>query len=189
MNVQTKQKVRETVAYFESCFAELKGAKGRPFFRVRLDAAQAGSLIQRLEQCAGSRDREWFTLTSTHDKPERLRLTQPTTPNYEMNAAPVYLRGDAVRISGDRGSCNINFSGSVGGALLAERLRMAREKMRRFLEIRIPSRTWNLIEFIADIDLEAMESPEHRKLALTGGILAAELWGEEDFSDWETQDA
>lgn len=188
MATGTKNGSRKTIGYIECAQAELRGRSGRPFFRIRLEAAQTSDLLRLLKRCAASPNREWFALTSTHEKPERLKLTEQRTPNYEINAAPLYLRGEPVRISGDEGSCNIDFSGAVGGVLLMERLRSAQRRMRRFVEIRIPSRKRNLIEFIPDTDLEAMESAEHQRLAQAGGALAADTWSNEDFSDWESQD-
>jgi hypothetical protein len=180
-----KEKIRETVGYFEGLSGELRGARGRPFFRLRLDRAQVRKLLEGLDLCVQREGRRWFTLTSTHEKPARLRLTQMATPEYEDQAAAFYLRGEAMRISGDEGSCNINFSGSVGAPLLIERLRCAAKDMRRFLELRVPSRARNLIEFMADTTLEAVESAEHERLTLAGEKLAAEVLGAEDFSDWE----
>jgi hypothetical protein len=69
--------------------------------------------------------------------------------------------------------------------LLADRLRAGGEKMRRFVEIQVRSRKRNQVEFIPDIDLEAMETLEHEKLGRTGLTLAGEVWPESDFSDWE----
>lgn len=180
-----KKKVRQTLGYFDCLNGELNGPKGRPFFRVRLDKEWVERLRHALRDCAARGGRCWFTLTSTSEKPERLRLTEKQTPAYELNAESIYVRGEAVRISGDKGSCNIDFSGQVGASLLEERLETAQTRMRRFLDIRVPSRARNLIEFITDTELEAMPSPEHEKLAIASGLAAAEVLGAEDFSDWE----
>ena len=157
-------------------------------FLVRLDMEQTEEFLRHLEGCAACQGREWFAVTSSYDKPQRLRLTKELrVPDYELQAPAIYLRGEPVRISGREGSsCNINFSGAVGSWLLMRRVRSARERMRRFLEIRIPSRKHNLIAFFPDTDLEAVETPEHHKLAQTGATLAGDIWVAEDFSDWES---
>ncbi len=186
---QTKIKYRETIAYIECEDGELNGPMRRPFFRVRLNKAQAAELLGHLADCASSNGREWYTLTATHEKPSRLRLTRELrVPEYEQQAASIYLRGEPVRISGEDGSCNIVFSGAVGGKLLVERVEAAVERARRFLDIRILSRKRNLIDFLPDVDLEAAESVEHQKLSHTGALLTAATWPDEDFSDWESHD-
>jgi hypothetical protein len=126
----------------------------------------------------------------TYDDPTRLRLVRGDTPGYEAGAATIYLRGEIVKVTGREGSCNIDFSGPVGALLLAQRLQAARQRMRSFLEIRVPNRQRkkNLIEFIPDTELEARESAEHQKLALAGEALAADTLAENEFSDWDTQD-
>jgi len=189
VRMRPKKKHRGTVAYIECEDGELNGPRGRPFFRVRLNKAQAAELLGYLVDCASSNGREWYMLTATHEKPSRLRLTQELrVPEYEQQAASIYLRGEPVRISGEDGSCNISFSGAVGGKLLVERVEAGAERARRFLDIRILSRKRNLIDFLPDIDLEALESVEHQKLAHAGTLLAAETWSVEDFSDWEAHD-
>lgn len=183
--MKAKEKTRATIRYIEGLEGVLAGPKGRPFFRVRLNLKQISELIDALEQCARQDGRCWFTLTSTHDKPARLRLMQPATPDYELGASAVYMRGEAAWISGDEGSCNINFSGSDGALMLIKRLRDVQKKMRRFVDIRIPSRARNLIEFVADVDLEAAPSAEHERLAIGGGIVASQSLPADDFGDWE----
>ena len=169
----------------------LNGPGRQPFFRAKLDRQQSQELITRLEQCANADGRRWFLLLVTYDDTTRLLLMQQSPPAYEANAAPDYLRGDVLKVTGKKDSCNIEFSGRVGAPLLVERLQDVSRRMRRFLEIRVPNR-WNkrnLIEFIPDTDLEAAQTPEHRKLALAGEALTGQAWTEDDFSDWEPQDA
>lgn len=186
---KTRAKHRETIAYIEGEDGELNGPNRRPFFRVRLTKAQAAELLKYLVGCASSNGREWYTLTTTHERPSRLRLTRELRiADYEQQAASIYLRGEPVRISGEDGSCNINFSGAVGGKLLVERVEAAIKRARRFLEIRILSRKRNLIDFLPDVELEALESVEHQKLANMGALLATQSWSGEDFSDWEAHD-
>ena len=188
MRTRTKKQSRKTVGYVICDSGELNGPKGRPFFRVHLDRRQIQELAQLLKTCADRGERRWFTLTSTAERPERVRVTEGLTPAYEAKASPIYLRGKPIGISGNDGSCNINFSGPVGSGLLTDRLETASEAMRRFVEIRIPSRAHNLIEFIPDTRLEATESAEHQKLAVAGESMASEAWAEDDFRDWESQD-
>jgi len=175
---------RKTIDYVTCQLGELNTSKA--FYRARLTEPEVGQLVADLDRCAESDGPRWFTLTVTDEKPERLRLTEmPGAPQYELEAAAVYLRGDVFRVSGKAKSCNIDFSGRVGAVLLSERLRRAQARMRRFLEIRVPSRKRNLIEFIPDTDLEAADSPEHDKLAQAGEALGADLGSSDEFSDWE----
>jgi len=182
-----KTKYRETIAYLECEYGELNDPPQRPFFRVRLSKGQVEELLRLLGDCAAAEGRAWYTLTATYEKPARLRLTHELRiPDYEQQAASIYLRGEPVRISGDGGSCNINFSGAIGGSLMVERVQMALLRARDNIDIRIPSRKRNLIEFIPDTDREAEESREHQQLAEAGANMADDVWGNEDFSDWET---
>jgi hypothetical protein len=117
-----------------------------------------------------------------------LTLTKGRTPKYELNALAGYARGDAFRVSGRNQSCNIDFSGGDGASLLAKCIRSAQSKMRRFVEIRVPSRSRDIVEFIPDTDLESAGSTEHDRLATVGGVLAGAVWNQEDFSDWDAKD-
>ena len=188
MNENAKPRTRNTVGYVECAEGQLQGRNGRPFFRVRLDVSQTRVLLKYLDRCAASRNREWFTLTSTHDKPERLKLTRKRPPDYEVRAAPLYVRGDPIHISGNEGSCNIAFSGEFGGKMLADRLRTAQERMRRFVDMVVPNRKRQLIVFLPDVDLEAGISDEHQRLGQAGAALSATIWSSEDFADWESSD-
>jgi len=184
---RTKTRCRETIAYVECEYGELNDPPHRPFFLVRLNQAQGKELLQHVKACVMAKGREWYTLTATHEKPARLRLTHEVEiPDYEQRASSIYLRGEPVRISGNGGSCNINFSGAVGARLAAERIEAALARARRSLDIRILSRKRNLVEFIPDTEREAQESLEHEHLAETGANMAVEVWPSEDFSDWET---
>jgi hypothetical protein len=116
-------------------------------------------------------------------------LTEVPPPDFEARAASIYLRGEPMRISGREGSVNIDFSGAIGGELLRQRLEAARKRSRKFLEIRIPRQCKNLIEFIPDLDLESLETAELSALAEAGLRMAAEVWPEDDFSDWEQDEA
>ena len=179
-----------TIGYIRCFDCHLNGPGKQPFFRARLDVEQSEALVGNLKRCAESLERTWFTLAITYDELSKLRLIRAITPRFESDAAEAYLRGEVFRVTGRDRSCNINFS-EVGAGLLAARLQMARSRMRRFVEICVPNRhrERNLIEFIPDVDLEAVESPEHQKLAHTGEALAGETWNSDDFSDWEGFDA
>lgn len=177
-----------TFSYLQCLSARLNGKQARPFFWARLDRDQAQALVKDLTECAGNPEREWFLLTWTSDDVQRLRLLKGVTPDYERAAACDYARGDVFRVTGET-SCNIDFSRD-GAAVLARRLQSALNRVRRFVEIRVPNRhnKRSLIEFVPDTDLEAAESPEHDKLALIGEAVGAELLAREDFADWESAD-
>lgn len=175
---------RRTLSYFLGSCGQLSGSGKRPFYQIKLEADALAALLSQLDSAEKSENRMWFTLVATSENPSRLRLYSTRTPAFESRAARGYLRGDVFRVSGKE-SCNIDFSAPVGAGLLAEQLRAAQSRMRRFVLLRIPSRKQYLIEFVPDIDLEAVESPEHRGLAEAGVALAASVWGEDDFEDWE----
>ena len=176
---------RRTVAYFNGSHGILNPVGKPPFYRVRFDATVLEEWISELRTIANSETRMWHTLTATPEKASRLRMYVIRTPDFETQASRRYLRGTLFRISG-RESVNIDFS-SDGALLLAERLREAKAKMRSFVLLRLPSRKKNLIEFVPDIDLEALHSDEHARLGQAGESMAAQLWGQEDFSDWEAE--
>lgn len=164
---------------------EIKVRKGRPYLRLRIPGDHVEELLQELGHCAASRRREWFSLTFLQERPAQLQLTRIPTPDDEQRASAVYLSGNPVRITGDEHSCRIEFSGVVGGRLLVDRVQESRRRMHRFFEIRIPSRKYNLIEFLSDAELEGWESAEHQNLAEASAALAAETLPAEDFSDWD----
>ena len=156
---------------------------GKPFYRVRLDASALNDLLSLLDQVAPTDERQWHALTATSELPSRLRFYRTPTPNFEQHAAKSYVRGTIYRISG-RESINICFS--VQGALLiANRFREAMQHMRNFVLLRVPGRKIDLIEFLPDLQLEAAASEEHARLGQTGESLTGQVWGQEDFSDWE----
>lgn len=189
MSGTTKKKVRETIAEIICVEGELNGPGGHPFARIRLNREHADKLLEHLEACATGDGREWCALTWSHDKPERLRITKETdTRKYIRQASQIYLHGQPVRVSGKDGSCNITFSGAVGGRLLAERIGAARQAMREFFDIRIPDRKWNITEYVPDTELEAQDDLEHRKLALAGESSVGDVWPNDDFGDWESAD-
>lgn len=164
---------------------------GQPAYNVRLPKEEVEKLLVPLDAVAGL-DRRWFTLTATSENWRRLRLTTRPSPAFEAQAAPLYLRGDALRVSGKKdSSVNIDFSAEVANTWLASKLRAAVHRARRFVELRIPNR-WNnkdLVELWPDTDLEAAESPEHQRLADAGSALVSDVWPNDDFSDWETAHA
>lgn len=181
------QTPRAARGHVRAIFAELNPPGKRPFYRARLEANEIGRLCQFLAEC-GTGQRDWFTLAAIQPDLTRLSLTKSRTPKYELSAAKDYARGDVFRVSGKNQSCNIDFSGGEGAALLARILKSAQSRMRRFVELRVPSRSRNIVEFIPDTDLEAADSAEHCRLAMTGEALAGVVWDQEDFSDWDTAD-
>lgn len=154
------------------------------FYQVRFEESVLQALISRLQIVANAQERCWHSLTSTDEDFSRIRIYKIRTPDFEMRAFNRYLRGTVFRISGQE-SMNIDFS--VDGALLlATRLQAAKDEMRSFVLLRLPHRKKPIIEFIADIELEQRRSGEHDRLGQVGQSMAVEVWGDEDFSDWET---
>lgn len=178
----TSGKLRESIGYIEGLEGELNGPRKRPFYRIRFNRDQVRRLLAYLRRCT---EAKWFTLTATYEKPNRLRITKNLrVPDYERRASQIYLRGEAVRVSGDQGSCNIDFSGQVGRALLQENIRAAERNMEEYLDIQIPNRKRNLIEFIPDTESRIIEADEQQRLAEAGAVLAGEVLPAEDFSHW-----
>ena len=158
---------------------------GKPFYRLRLDAAVLDDLLPMLDQAARTDQRPWHMLTATAEQPSRLRLYRIPTPDFEQHAAKSYVRGTIYRISG-RESINISFS--VHGALLiADRLREALQHMGNFVLLMVPCRKIDLIEFLPDVELERAASDEHARLGEAGLSIAAQVLGREDFRDWEAE--
>lgn len=157
------------------------GQFGRlPFFALRLSLDQAAALDGLLGR-AGAQSRNTTTLTASFHQPARLRVTEIEPPDYELRAAAQYVRGDVVRVQGKEGvSCGLDVSARFGIPLLREQLSAARGRARDFLELRVPSRKRDLVEFVPDVDLTTT-SDEAAALA------AAQVAGleAEDFSDWE----
>lgn len=173
------------IEYYRASNVELRGQGGQPFFRARLAREDARHLIGRLRELAASEGREWFFLTSSTPAPERLRLMNlDRTPEYELRAAPRYVRGQVFTVTGGAQSCNINFSVD-GAALLADRLSEAVDDAVEYVEIRVPNRRrkLQLVEFLSDRELAA--GAEQESLGMTGELLASETLPREDFSDWE----
>lgn len=182
----SKRKLRRGRLAITGFSAQLSPVRGTPYYRVRLRDAEARALSDDLRRCAALPGRRWFTLIATHERPERLRLTEDIeTPAFEAGASAHYARGEAFVIQGKGRSCNIRFSGRVGAGLLADRLDAARGNMQDFVEIRIPSRHRDLIEFVADAELAAGPSAVEAALGAAGAQLAARTLAPEDFSDWE----
>ncbi len=179
-----------TIGYIPCFDCELHGREKKPCFRVKVDAQGVGSMIKLLQEHRREQGRGWVIITVTDNDMTRLRLLEGKTPGFETNASDVYLRGEILRVNPTDRSCNIRFSQQDGIRSFVSRLQTAQGRMRRFLEIRIPNRRLekDLIEFIPDADLEALASVEHEKLSQAAGALAAEVWEDEDFSDWESQD-
>ena len=190
----TENSKRRTVAYFIGSRGILNpnpagkshdGFLRLSFYQVRLDASVLAELIPNLRAAATCKERLWHTLTATSENASRLRMYVIRTPDFEMQASKCYLRGTLFRISG-RESVNIDFS-TDGALLLAERLREAKAKMRSFVLLRVPNRKKDVIEFLPDIELEALHSDEHARLGQAGESIAAQVLGREDFNDWEEE--
>jgi|GEM_PF-2236087 len=182
--------MRKVIAYVDCLACELNGAESHPAMRASFSRDQIGTLIEVLQEAAGSNGREWLILSITGDNLTRWKVLRGVTPNFEMEAAANYLRGDTLRVNTTQKSCNITFSVRLGRTWLVEELRAVHARARNQISLVVPNR-WNkkdLIEFIADTDREAEESQEHNRLGEMGAVVAAESWSNEDFSDWEVDD-
>jgi len=185
-------KTSTLVVALECQEVELNPQAGRGFFRARLQCEDARLLADRLDECAAA-GREWYFLSWKPPALERLSLVHlERTPAYERQAGADYLVNQIFRVTGRESSCNVNFSGPVGGPLLASRIRRASARAQEWLEIRVDvisrKRCTYLIRFVADLDAKSI-TDEHDRLAQTAEVIAAQVWGEDDFSDWERADA
>lgn len=172
--------VRNTIGY-------VLGERGRfgrnPFFTVRLPSDRIEE-FDRLLAKADGRHRHTTTITVSHQQPDRLRVTEVGPPEYELRAADQYVRGDVIRVQGKEGkSCGLDISARFGVPLIRQQLRSAAERAKTFVELRVPSRKRDLVEFRADVDIP----PGEEELLLDAAItLAAQCLPTEDFSDWES---
>lgn len=187
MIANSPQRKRRTIGAVEFSRAALRPGK-RPFFEAKANAQQIDKLIELLNICVRSKNREWYTLTATHEKPQRLRVTEIPPPEFESEASQFYYRSP-LRVSGNAGSVNVDFSGSLAGPIVIQLIQQARDQMKEYIEMRIPRQKTSLIEFIPDTELESIEASELRSLGVAGDQLAAEAWGTENFSDWENAGA
>lgn len=182
--LRKKKSSRETIGYFNGTLAVIDGRRGRPFFRIQIPRASAKLLVASLKKIA-TQENHRFTLASIMPQLNRMTLTRPNMPNYERWAARNYVRGDTLVISGGRQSCNITFTGGVGARSLAEQISAALSRCKSFLELRIPYRRRNLVEFIPDGELSAAGEKSDIAFGLAGESLGAMTLEAEDFSDWE----
>jgi hypothetical protein len=162
--------------------------KDRIFFRARLPKQGASSLADALDARADQADRNWYFLSWKTPDLQRLSLVNLNrTPQYEQRARADYLLNSVFRVSGRESSCNINFSGEVGGRLLASRLRKTAERAYEYLDLIVVAvsraKGTFMLEFLADSDMRSV-TPEHERLAATGEALAGQLLAGEDFADW-----
>jgi hypothetical protein len=173
------QQQRSTIGY-------VVGEGGRfgrlPFYSVRLARAQCKELDELLAK-AGAEQRRTTTLTASFHQPDRLRLTEIDPPAYEVRATSYYVRGDVVRVQGKEGvSCGLDLSARFGVPLVRQQLAQATAKARQYVELRVPSRKRDVIEFIPDVDLK----PSEEDTLVAGSVAAATAaLSIEDFSDWE----
>lgn len=164
------------------------GRSGRfdrdPFYRLSLPA-DASRELDRLLAKANGGARRTATLTATYEEPDRLRVTEAEAPAYEHRAAAQYVRGDVLRVQGRQGvSCGLDMSARFGVPLIREQLRLALSRCREYVEMRVPSRVHDVVEFVPDVDL----IPSEENSLVSGSTAAATaVLPAEDFSDWETQ--
>jgi hypothetical protein len=169
------------VVGFDGLLARDRRGKIR-HYRIRLRAPACDHLAELLDVQAADDVRNWFILAATHEQRDRVRVLFDPAPQYEQRAAKGYLRGDILRVVGERASCNINIS-SLGARLMVDRLRAAAAEMHEWVELRA-DRQWGMVEIVPDVRVSAPESDEHERLAIAGEQLAAETWPADDFSDW-----
>jgi len=156
-----------------------------PFYSLRLNLKQCRQLDDLLQR-ADSNSRHTSTLTITHEQPDRIRVTETQAPDYELRAAAQYVRGDVMRVQGKEGvSCGLDISAKFGIPLVREQLAQALAQAKEFVELRVPSRAREVIEFIPDTELKPPARDDADLLAKASAKLAPEVLEPEDFSDWE----
>jgi hypothetical protein len=156
-------------------------------FAVRLPVDAAARLLALLSQPEDGASRHGFIYTATQEKLNRLRLLRDPPPLYELRAARHYLRSDVVRVSGTQRSCNI-YVAPQGVAAVSALLGAAIADAQEWLEmrVRVVHRRGGqrcVLEFVPDTEIKARL--EERRLGEAGAALAAEVWTEESFRDWE----
>ncbi len=158
-------------------------------YALRIGRAEAEELLRLLDAADGAAGRpNGVILAATCENWSRLRALLDPAPRYEIVAAQDYLRGDVVRVTGSKRSCNIFLSG-IGAAMLQERLRAAANRMTDWVEMRArvvhrrAASQRSLVEFVPDADLR--RELEATRLGRTGEALAGDVWTAEDFKDWE----
>jgi hypothetical protein len=169
---------RKTLGY-------VQGARGRfstsPFYRLHLPVHDACPKLDQLLQKAATEGRVTATVTASFHQPDRLRITMVNAPDYEQRAAAQYVRGDVIRIQGRVGvSCGMDVSGQFGVPLLREKLGDAVRRAKEFVELRVPNRKHDVVEFWPDVDLLPNDDIVSASVAAAGAVLP-----KEDFSDWE----
>ncbi|MDP9175184.1 MAG: hypothetical protein M3O30_15155 [Planctomycetota bacterium] len=153
-----------------------------PFYRLRLSIAECRRFDELLERVRAGH-RCTATLTASFHQPDRLRVTEIEAPEYERRAAAQYIRGDVVRVQGREGiSCGLDVSGQFGIPLIRQQLGLAMARAAQYVEIRVPSRKRDVVEFVPDVDLESGED----NALVSGSVSAAtSVLPREDFRDWE----
>jgi hypothetical protein len=172
---------RRTIGYV----AGHSGAFARsPFYEIRLDKKKAAPELDRLLAKGNVANRCTIALTASFHQPDRLRVTEMDPPDYESRASPAYVRGDVMRVQGREGiSCSLDLSARVGVQALRNELRLARERAKVFVVLRVPSRKRDIVELIPDVDFNLSDQD-----AIVAGSVAATSVAlpPEDFSDWES---
>ncbi|HEX4055618.1 MAG TPA: hypothetical protein VHX86_15240 [Tepidisphaeraceae bacterium] len=154
-----------------------------PFYEIRLDKKKAVPELDRLLAKGNAKQRCTVTLTASFHQPDRLRVTEIDPPDYESRASAAYLRGDVMRVQGREGiSCGLDLSARLGVQALRNELRLASERAKAFVVLRVPSRKRDIIELIPDVDLDLTE----KDVIVAGSVAAATaMLPPEDFSDWK----
>ena len=181
MMTESKGKsARRTLGYVHGVMGVFDRA---PFYTLWLSKAK----VEQLDELLGRADantRCTVTLTASFQQPDRLRVTEVDSPDYEARAAATYVRGDIVRIHGRDGvSCGLDLSARFGVPIVRAQMKDAAAQARESVLLRVPSKSRAIIEFIPDVSL-----PSREEDALVAGSVAATIASlpPDDFSDWET---
>ena len=156
------------------------------FYGVNLSLSAVSQLRSLITQAADPQARRRVTLTVTHDSPSRVKVTHTPPPTYEERADDGHVRGDAVRVTGKpQRSLNVDLTSRVGVGVFDELLARASARATAAVGVRVPSRSYDVVEVVADVDAGAPETAEQAGAGPTGAALAGDVWPADDFADWE----
>jgi hypothetical protein len=183
-------KKRNTIGQVYGTDGHLGEDSGEPFFQIHLARSAADEMRTLLGRATVEDDsRTWVIITADHSNANRLRVTTVEPPAYERDAAANYFRGDVLRVSGRPGrSCNLDLSSRFALREFCRVMDDARARSINFTVLRVPSRKNDLVEWIPDAELhpDARHGmDEAARLGQTGAVIAGEVFGDADFSDWE----
>jgi hypothetical protein len=118
----------------------------------------------------------------------RITLTLAPPPAYEQRATGYYVRGTAISVQAGDSSCNIVCTGP-GAIALADALVDGASKAKQVVHVVVErgnGKRDDMVHVIPDLERAAATAErDSDRLAAAGPALAALVWGEDDFSDWE----